>query len=118
MTSIGILITSLFVSVAAIDLETDWSQFDTVMVKITTNHSLDAQASRLARRAAAGFFYAGACKGVGFEDAMDAIAIIKAADPGIPWQAAALEMLGVYSRVSFGPTDNTICAKAFQDASN
>jgi hypothetical protein len=47
-----------------------------------------------------------------------AIQLIMAADPDVPYQAAAIAMLGVYSRTGFGRQSSAICTKVYHDATD
>jgi hypothetical protein len=102
---------------AAIDAPSD-SEYtvDKPVRDIAALHRLDRQETILARRAAAGFVFVGMCHGVGFPDSMGAIQLIMGADPKVPYQAAALAMVGVYARAGFVRQEKHACAKAFEDA--
>jgi len=89
---------------------------DKPIQQITAHYRLNQQEAELAKRAAAGFAYVGMCRGVGFSDATGAISLIMGADPGVPYQAAALAILGVYTRSAFGRQSSAACARVYNDA--
>lgn len=89
---------------------------DRPIQQIIAHYGLNKQEAELAKRAAAGFAYVGTCRGVGFSDAMGAISLIMGADPDVPYQAAALAILGVYTRSAFGRQSSVACARVYDDA--
>ena len=89
---------------------------DKPIQQIVAHYRLNKQEAELAKRAAAGFAYVGMCRGIGFSDAMGAISLITGADPDVPYQAAALAILGVYTRSAFGRQSSGACAKVYDDA--
>lgn len=89
---------------------------DKPIQQIIAHYRLNKQEAELAKRAAAGFAYIGMCRGVGFSDAAGATSLIMGADPDVPYQAAALAMLGVYTRSAFGRQSSAACGKVFDDA--
>ncbi|WP_156937091.1 hypothetical protein [Bradyrhizobium sp. WSM2254] len=89
---------------------------DRPIQQIIAHYGLNKQEAGLAIRAAAGFAYVGTCRGVGFSDAMGAISLIMGADPDVPYQAAALAILGIYTRSAFGRQSSAACAKVYDDA--
>lgn len=89
---------------------------DKPIQQITAHYRLNTQDAELAKRAAAAFTYVGMCRGVGVSDAMGAISLIMGADPDVPYQAAALAILGVYTRSAFGRDSSAACAKVHDDA--
>lgn len=102
---------------APVDVERDpiWT-FDRPVIEITVAHGLSAQQGILARRAAATFVYVGMCRGTGVKDVIGAIQMIMAASPDRPIEAAALEMLAIYTRAAFGRDDSWVCERAREDA--
>ncbi|MCG2665313.1 hypothetical protein ACFPFP_00020 [Bradyrhizobium sp. GCM10023182] len=89
---------------------------DKPIQQIIAHYRLNEQQAQLAKRAAAGFAYIGMCRGVGFPDATGAISLIMGADPDVPYQAAALAILGVYTRSAFGRSSSAACARVYDDA--
>jgi hypothetical protein len=84
--------------------------------QIIDHFRLGKQDAALSKRAAAGFTFVSTCHGVGFNNSAGAIELIMGADPDVPYQAAALAMLGVYARSAFGRANSAVCAKAYNDA--
>jgi hypothetical protein len=89
---------------------------DKPIQQIIAHYRLNKQEAELAKRAAAGFAYVGMCRGVGFSNATGAISLIMGADPDVPYQAAALAILGVYTRSAFGRQSSAACARVYDDA--
>lgn len=89
---------------------------DKVVAEIAVQHHLTEQSADLAKRAAAGFVYVSVCEGTEFDDAVGAIQFIMAAHADVPYEAAALEAVGVYVRAAFGRKNPALCAKALLDA--
>ncbi|MCS3451905.1 hypothetical protein M2222_008318 [Bradyrhizobium elkanii] len=101
----------------AVSVPNDWSlTIDRPIQQIITHYGLSKHEAQLATKAAAGFAYVGMCRGVGFSDAMGAISLIMHADPDVPYQAASLAILGVYTRSAFGRQSSAECAKIYEDA--
>lgn len=103
--------------VAASDVERDrvWL-LDRPVLEITVARGLTAQQGLFARRMAATYVYVGMCRGSGMSNTLGAVQMITVADPTVPLEAAALEMLGIYTRVAFGRQDSWLCDRAFEDA--
>jgi hypothetical protein len=71
---------------------------------------------KLAVAAASAFVYVGPCEGTKLpnDDAVAAMQLIIGADPSIPYQAAALEMIGLFMRSNLGRPIPSLCALAFE----
>jgi L-serine deaminase len=89
---------------------------DKPIQQIITHYRLNQQEAALSKRAAAEFAFAGMCRSVGSSNSMGAISLIMGADPDVPYQAAALAILGVYTRSVFGRQNSAVCAKIYDDA--
>jgi hypothetical protein len=95
----------------------DWSlTIDKPIEQIIYNHRLNKQQAGLAKRAAAGFAYVGMCRRAGFSGETGAVSLIMQANPEVPYQAAALAILGIYTRSSFGRQNSAVCARVYDDA--
>jgi hypothetical protein len=95
----------------------DWSlTIDKPIEQIINNHRLNKQQADLAKRAAAGFAYVGMCRGAGLSGETGAVSLIMQANPNVPYQAAALAILGIYTRSSFGRQNSAVCARVYDDA--
>ena len=114
---VGLTIQAVAAKAEAISVPDDITlTVDKPIQQIIAHYRLDEQSATLSRRAAAGFAFVGMCHGVGFPDAMGAIQLIMAADPDVPYQAAAIAILGVYTRTAFGRQNSAVCAKVHHDA--
>jgi hypothetical protein len=89
---------------------------DKPIQQIIAHYRLNKEEAALSKRAAAEFAYVGMCRGVGLSNSMGAISFIMGADPDVPYQAAALAILGVYTRSAFGRQNSAVCAKVYDDA--
>lgn len=113
----GLVIQTAATNAAAVAVPDDMALIvDKPIRQIAAHYGLNEQQASLARTAAAGFAFVGMCRGVGFPDAMGAIQVVMGADPDVPYQAATLAMLGIYTRIAFGRQNSAACAKAHDDA--
>lgn len=117
MTFAKIAIVSLLrLAVIYTDPEEYAVSIDRAIAEIAVQNHLTEQSADLAKRAAAGFVYVSVCEGTEFDDAVGAIQFIMGAHADVPYEAAALEAIGVYVRASFGRKNTALCAKALLDA--
>lgn len=114
---IALSIRPMAAAAEAITVPVDLSQaIDKPIQQIVAHYGLNQQEASLARKAAAEFTYIGLCRGVGSSSAAGATSLIMRADPDVPYQAAALAIVGVYTRSAFGRQNSTVCEKAHDDA--
>jgi len=90
---------------------------DKPIQQIIAHYGLDEQRATLSKRAAAGFAFVSMCHGAAFPDAIAGIQLVMTADPDVPYQAAAIAMLGVYTRTTaFRHQTSAVCSKVYDDA--
>lgn len=107
----------LAIQIAAVDVPADLTlTIDAPITAAIAAHRLEPPFDRAARTYASTYVYTVICRGVGVADGFRAAEVVMQANPSVPYQAAVLEILGIYVRAMPNGVNSAVCAKAFENA--